>query len=133
MLVIGESKAEAKKKGEATDKIYSPETYKTYKKHCRYFMDWLNQEHPEVTTLKKARPYVNEWLQTRVDQGLSAWTISVENQALSKLFGIAGDDPDRFQPPKRNRADINGIIPVCPPKSPKGLSEEKENEGKGML
>ena len=55
---------------------------------------------------EKAKKYVNEWLQTRVDQGLSAWTIQTEAKALGKLYGIQPDDPDYFQPPKRNRAEI---------------------------
>ena len=42
----------------------------------------------------------------RVDQGLSAWTIQTEAKALGKLYGINPDDPDYFQPPKRNRQDI---------------------------
>ena len=37
---------------------------------------------------------------------LSAYTISTETAALSKLFGIRPDDPDRFKPPVRRREDI---------------------------
>ncbi len=112
MQAFGESKREAVKNGTDRDKIFSANTYKTYWKHTKYFLDWMKQNHPEVTTLKKARPFVKEWLQSRVEQvdkdgnHLSAWTIQTEAKALSKLYGIQPDDPDYFTPPKRNREDI---------------------------
>ena len=55
---------------------------------------------------------MNEWLQSRTDQvdekgqHLSAWTIQTEAAALCKLYQIDKADPNRFQPPKRNRSDI---------------------------
>ena len=112
MQAFGESKKEAVKNGTDRDKIFSVNTYKTYWKHTKYFIAWMKQKHPEVTTLPKAKPFVKEWLQSRVDQvddkgnHLSAWTIQTEAKALSKLYGIQPDDPDYFTPPKRNRADI---------------------------
>lgn len=112
MQAFGESKKEAILNGSNKNKIFSFNTYKTYWKHTQYFLRWMNQNHPEVTTLKKARSYVNEWLQTRVDQvdkngnHLSAWTIQTEAKALAKLFEISPDDSDYFSPPKRHRADI---------------------------
>ncbi len=82
-------------------KIYSFSTYQTYFKHIKYFIKWLQREHPEVKTLRKAEKFVPEWLQTRVDKGLSAWTIQTEEAALNKLYQIKLDDENRFQPPKR--------------------------------
>ena len=64
------------------------------------------ENHPECTTLKSAKKYVNEWLQVRVDQGLSAWTVQLEAKAMGKLYGISPDDENYFKPPKRNREDI---------------------------
>lgn len=49
---------------------------------------------------------MNEWLQQRADQGLSAWTVQLEAKALGKLYGISPDDENYFKPPKRNREDI---------------------------
>ena len=49
---------------------------------------------------------VNEWLQARADQGLSAWTIQLEAKTMGKLYGISPDDENYFKPPKRNREDI---------------------------
>lgn len=106
MLAFGESKKEAKTDGTMKDKIFSFNTYRNYWKHTKYFIAYLKENHPECTTLKKARNYVNEWLQVRVDLGLSAWTIQIEAKAMGKLFGIQPDDEDYFIPPKRNRADI---------------------------
>lgn len=112
MQAFGESKKEAMKDDEAHDKIFSYNTYQTYWKHCKYFAKWIKEEHPDCTTLKSAKKYVNEWLQTRVDQvdekgnHLSAWTINTEEAAMNKLFHIRADDPDRFVAPKRHRYDI---------------------------
>lgn len=106
MQAFGESKHEAIRQGTDRDKIFSFNTYKTYWKHTKYFIQYMKEHHPECTTLKKAKKYVNEWLQDRADQGLSAWTIQVEAKALGKLYGIQPGDDDYFIPPKRNREDI---------------------------
>ena len=87
-------------------KIYSFSTYQTYFKHIKYFIKWLQREHPEVKTLKKAEKFVPEWLQARVDKGLSAWTIQTEAAALNKLYQIKLDDENRFQPPRRLKENI---------------------------
>lgn len=112
MLAFGESKKEAVANGTEKDKIFSHNTYKTYWKHTKYFVKWIQENHPECTTLKSAKKHVNEWLQSRVDQvndkgqHLSAWTIQTEAAALNKLYQIDKADVDRFQPPKRNRHEI---------------------------
>ena len=106
MQAFGESKRKAAVEGTDREKIFSVNTYKTYWKHTKYFISYVKENHPECTTLKKARGYVNEWLQHRVDQGLSAWTIQVEAKAMGKLYGITPEDKDYFVPPKRNRQDI---------------------------
>ena len=106
MQAFGESKKEATAHGEEKDKIYSFNTYKSYWKHTKYFIKYIKENHPECTTLKSAKKYVNEWLQVRVDQGLSAWTVQLEAKAMGKLYGISPDDENYFKPPKRNREDI---------------------------
>ncbi len=112
MQAFGESKKVAVANGTDRNKIFSFNTYKTYWKHIKYFIKYVQDFHPEVTTLKKARGYVTEWLQYRTDyvdekgEHLSAWTIQTEAKALSKLYGIQPDDKDYFIPPKRNRSDI---------------------------
>ena len=106
MLSFGESKREAAKAGEMQGKIFSVNTFKTYWKHIKYFLRYVKGEHPECTTVKKARKYVGEWLRLREEQGLSAWTIQTEAKALGKLYGIQPDDEDYYNPPKRRREDI---------------------------
>lgn len=105
-LALGESKYESKLKGTTDDKIFSISTYHTYKKHINYFLDWVKEIYPSCTTIRRAREYVPEWLQTRVTQGLSAWTVQVEAKALGKLYDIKPTDDDYFVPPKRQRIDI---------------------------
>lgn len=106
MQAFGESKREAVLAGTSKDKIYSFNTYQTYWKHTKYFINWVEKNYPECTTLRSAQKHVNEWLQERTDQGLSAWTIQTEAKALGKLYGITPDDPKYFKPPERNRVDI---------------------------
>ena len=106
MQAFGESKKEAVANGTEKEKIFSFNTYKSYWKHTKYFIKYIKGNHPECTTLKSAKKYVNEWLQTRVDQGLSAWTVQLEAKAMGKLYGISPDDENYFKPPKRNREDI---------------------------
>jgi integrase len=106
MQAFGESKKEAVANESDKDKIFSVSTYRTYWKHTKYFIAFLKVHHPECTTLKNAKKYVPEWLTSRVNEGLSAWTIQTEAKALGKLYGIAPEDKDYFIPPKRNRRDI---------------------------
>ena len=106
MQAFGESKKEAVANGTEKEKIFSFNTYKSFWKHTKYFIKYIKENHPECTTLKSAKKYVNEWLQTRVDQGLSAWTVQLEAKAMGKLYGISPDDENYFKPPKRNREDI---------------------------
>lgn len=106
MTAFGQSRQRAKANGTDGDKIFSYNTYHTYQKHIGYYIAWLKSTHPNVTTLKKARKHVSEWLQQRVDQGLSAHTIRTEQAALNKLFGIKPDDKDYFIAPKREREKI---------------------------
>ena len=106
MQAFGESKKQAVADGTEKDKIFSFSTYKAYWKHVKYFIKYIQEKYPECTTLKSAKKYVNEWLQARTDQGLSAWTIQLEAKAMGKLYGISPDDENYFKPPKRNREDI---------------------------
>lgn len=106
MQAFGESKKEAVANGIENEKIFSFNTYKSYWKHTKYFIKYIKENHPECTTLKSAKKYVNEWLQARVAQGLSAWTVQLEAKAMGKLYGISPDDENYFKPPKRNREDI---------------------------
>ena len=87
MLAFGESKKEAMATGTAKNKIFSHATYKNYWKHIKYFLGYIKEKHPECTTLKNAKKYVNEWLQSRVDQGLSAWTVQRRQRRWESCTG----------------------------------------------
>jgi integrase len=79
-LAIGERKM----KNDA--KIHSWGTYKTYLKHCNYFVDYCKIEH-DSKTLSECKQYMSEWLKSR--QTLSAYTQKVEVSALVKLYGCS--------------------------------------------
>lgn len=80
----------------------------------KYFIKYIQEKHPECTTLKSAKKYVNEWLQARTDQGLSAWTIQLEAKAMGKLYGISPDDENYFKPPSGTGRTSNGAAAsVC--------------------
>ena len=109
---IGRSKLQDKANGNDSDKIYSYNTYESYYKHAKYFARYIRENHPECTNIKQAKRYINEWLQSRVDftkpngEHLSAWTITLEREALGKLYGMKPDDPDFFRAPERKRENI---------------------------
>lgn len=67
------------------DKIYSVDTYSSYEKHLNYFFEYCEKEH-RCKTLKQCRNYVNEWLEKRIKEGLSAYTLKLEASALGKLY-----------------------------------------------
>ena len=126
MQAFGESKRAAVAAGTDKEKIFSFNTYKSYWKHTKYFIQYIKEHHPECTTLKSARKYVNEWLQARADQGLSAWTGQLEAKAMGKLYGISPDDENYFKPHNRPKcgadrpADTGDAgrgkgVAACPP------------------
>lgn len=106
MLSPGDSKHADRLTGADREKIYSYDTYKSYKKTVNSFCKWVKDTYPDTTSLAKARDFVPEYLDEREEKGLSAWTLSLDAAALSKLYGITPDDPDRWEPPKRHREDI---------------------------
>lgn len=85
------------------DKIYSINTYGTYAKHNNYFWDYCEKEHG-CKTLDQCKQYVDEWLQKRIDEGKSAYTISMEKAALCKVYQV--DSSAFIATPERIRADI---------------------------
>ena len=58
MQAFGESKKQAVADGTEKDKIFSFSTYKAYWKHVKYFIKYIQEKHPECTTLKSAKKYV---------------------------------------------------------------------------
>ena len=106
-LAVGESKHQDKiKKVDTTKKIYSWGSFKTYQKQCLSFAKWLEQSHPEVKSINKAKPYIAEYLNHQLDKGCSAWTINTQAQSINKLYGIKKGDQYFFKCPERRRCDI---------------------------
>lgn len=85
------------------DKIYSYNTYGTYAKHNNYFFDFCEREHG-CRTLEQCRGHADEWLQRRIDEGKSAYTVATEKAGLCKLYG---EPANHFiETPERSRGDI---------------------------
>lgn len=106
-LAVGESKHKDKiNKVDTTKKIYSWGSFKTYQKQCLSFVKWLEQSHPEVKSINRAKPYIAEYLNHQLDKGCSAWTINTQAQSINKLYGIKKGDQYFFKCPERRRCDI---------------------------
>lgn len=99
-LRIGESKHAAKESGTIGGGIYSWSTYKTYMKHCNYFTDYCKVTHG-CRTLEDCRSHADEWLQSQINRGLSAYTVKLEVSALAKLYNCQTSDfiatPGRYR------------------------------------
>lgn len=85
------------------NKIYSWDTYKSYMKHANYFAKWCREKY-KINDIKKAKQYVNEYLQERIDADLSTYTVKLDAQALAKLYGCRATD--FIKTPSRERAKI---------------------------
>ena len=90
MLAFGESKKEAMASGTAKNKIFSHATYKNYWKHIKYFLEYIKEKHPECTTLKSAKKYVNEWLQARAFRVDGATRSKGTGKAVRNFSGRRG-------------------------------------------
>lgn len=103
-LAIGRSKHHDKLNGGIQDKIYSWNTYKTYMKHNNYFVKWVKETYG-ARTLQDCRPYVDEWLTKRAEEGVSAYTQKLEASALAKMYGCSTKDFIKTE--VRHRANIS--------------------------
>ena len=110
-LAIGESKYLAKLNGTYTNYIFSWETYRSYLKHCCYFVKWCKQQETDPVlghkprTLDECRRFAEKWIRYNIDRGLSAYTIKLQLSALAKLYGCKTIDFDIITPARR-RNDI---------------------------
>ena len=101
-LAIGRKKGPDKAAGTMHQYIYSWETFRTYLKHCCYFVNWCKQQYG-CKTIKECRPYVAAWMKTR--EGLSAYTQKLEASALAKLYGCTAKERG-IQTKPRKRSEI---------------------------
>lgn len=101
---FGTKRAIDKVNGVTQDKIYSKNTFLTYKRQFKYFADWLEQNHPEVKTLDEARLFVDHYLKHLIEKERSAYSISTAKAALAKVFQT--EATQFIATPARTRADI---------------------------
>ena len=101
---FGESKHAAKHNGTAAQGIYSYGTYHTYQQQCHRYCEWVRDVHPGTKTLADARAYVDEYITTMVDAGMSPYTIKPATSALAKLYQC--QTTDFRETPARSRAHI---------------------------
>lgn len=92
-LKIGHSKYIDKKLRISSNYIYSWNTYRTYLKHCCYFVKWAKNEYG-CKNLDNAREYIKEYLEMRINGNLSAYTQKLEAAALAKLYSCSSKDFD---------------------------------------
>ena len=110
MKQFGVSRHFLKENGLADKAITSISTMKAYKKVGKRFIAYVQGKYPNITTLKKMKKYVPEYLQYRADLAaegkLSAFSVKSEASALHKIFEIKPEDGLFFHAPKASRTEI---------------------------
>ena len=110
-LAIGRSKYVAKLAGTHINHIFSWDTYRSYLKHCCYFVRWAKQQPIDPIlghkprTLEECRIFAERWIQDGIDRKLSAYTTKLQLSALAKLYGCRTTD-FKIQTPARKRKNI---------------------------
>lgn len=85
---IGTSRHEAKQSHTTADKIFSYNTFKTYMKANIGFVNFCKENYG-CKTLDDCRPHVDEFIQHRISNGVSSFTLKMETSAIGKLFGVS--------------------------------------------
>lgn len=101
---FGNKRSSDKTNADTRNKIYSKNTFETYKRQFRYFADWLSEAHKEAYTLTDARQYVDEYLLHLVELERSAYSITTAKAALAKVFQT--EATQFIDTPARERANI---------------------------
>ena len=121
-MAIGESRKEFKERfGELEEhKIFSFETFKTYKKQGEHFAAWVKENYPQITQLEDTRHLIQEYLDSHPND--SIYTIKTKLSALASILNershitleksksgnlyIKKTAPFGIETPKRERANI---------------------------
>lgn len=101
---FGQSRSLDKLRGETKNRIYSKQSYITYRNQFRYFSNWVKETNPDVRSIDEARTLVNGYLQYLIVQNRSAYSIATAKAALSKVFQT--DATQFIATPIRRRADV---------------------------
>ena len=91
-IAFGESKHLDKIKqettfGKSTYKIYSFSTYDTYNKVGREYGNWLAEKGVRYGKLADTERYAREYIETRLEDGKSVYTLKMERSALGMIYG----------------------------------------------
>lgn len=91
--------------GESTYKIYSYSTFDTYLKECSQYAQWLKETKgiSKLTDLSITEQFAKEYIQERLNNGVSVYTAKMERSALSMLYGKTID----IEMPKRDNKNIS--------------------------
>ena len=101
---FGSKRSSDKTDADTQNKIYSKNTFETYKRQFSYFADWLSEAHKEAYTLADARQYVDEYLLHLIELERSAYSITTAKAALAKVFQT--EATQFIDTPSRERANI---------------------------
>lgn len=101
---VGSSRHADKSAGSDAGKIYSFQTFETYKNALFRFASWMKEKHPEAKNLAAARAFCDEYIRERIAAGLSPYTLKSEVAAFAKLYGQTS--ADFVETPPRSRAEI---------------------------
>ena len=83
---MGTSRHEAKQNHATADKIFSINTFKTYLKANVGFVTFCKENY-SCKTLEDCRSHVDDFLQHRIESGVSSFTSKMEANAIGKLYG----------------------------------------------
>ncbi len=82
-----------KKFGESTYKIYSFGTYDTYRKVGEEYSRWLADKGVKYGSLAQTEHYAKEYIETRLNDEKSLYTLKMERSALGMIYGHSIDIP----------------------------------------
>lgn len=101
---VGQKRSLDKETGLDKHRIYSKNTFLTYKRQFRYFVEWLEKSHPDAKSIDDARKYVDEYLRYLIEKERSAYSISTTKAALAKVFMT--EATEFIKTPPRTRENI---------------------------
>ncbi len=113
-IAFGQSKHKDKQNlgfGKSTYKIYSYGTYNTYIKECSQYSKWLREEKGinKIKAIRETEQFAKEYLQHRLDIGVSVYTAKLERSALSMLYNKQID----IKMPIRDNKNITRSRKAC--------------------
>jgi len=103
MQAFGTSKHLDKQNNCTQDKIYSFSTFQAYKEKCLDFMNYARKEF-KCKSIEQAKPYVKDFLSSKIASNYSPWTIKLYACALGKLYQVPSNS--FIELPTRKRYDI---------------------------